>query len=76
MLPTCIISGILLVVTRIGKGSISLAHTGLIPESFAARGKPPEPSNKLPNVNIIIFNYPFLSMLFYPVKFNRVNLTG
>ena len=43
--------------TRIGKGSISLAHTGLIPESFAARGKPPEPSNKLPNVNMIRIPY-------------------
>ena len=43
--------------TRIGNGSISLAHTGLIPESFAARGKPPEPSNKLPNVNMIKIPY-------------------
>lgn len=38
--------------TRIGKGSISLAHTGLIPESFAARGKPPDPSNNDPNVSM------------------------
>ena len=38
-------------VTSIGKASISLAQTGLIPCLDAVRGKPPIPSNKLPMVN-------------------------
>ena len=33
-----------------GKGSISLAHSGVIPCRMAASGKPPMPSNKLPRV--------------------------
>lgn len=53
MSPTWIISGKCSFVTRMGNFSISLAHRGLIPTRCAARGKPPIPSNKLPNVNII-----------------------
>ena len=41
-------------VTSIGNGSISDAHTGVIPFRIAASGKPPMPSNmtfsmQLPN---------------------------
>lgn len=35
-----------------GKASISLAHSGTIPQWTAARGKPPIPSNRLPMVMI------------------------
>ena len=40
----------LLFVTAIGYGSTSLAQSGLIPFIAPARGKPPLPSNRLPNV--------------------------
>ena len=39
-----------LVVTRMGNGSISDAHTGVIPARSPPKGKPPEPSNRLPRV--------------------------
>ena len=35
-------------VTRMGNGSISLAHNGTIPLWMAASGKPPIPSKRLP----------------------------
>ena len=38
-------------VTSIGNGSISDAHTGVIPFRTAASGKPPMPSNRLPIVS-------------------------
>ena len=38
-------------VTSIGNGSISDAHTGVIPFRIAASGKPPMPSNRLPIVS-------------------------
>ena len=47
--PRCFMFGNRFVVTRMGKSSISLAHTGSIPYNAPASGKPPEPSNKLPN---------------------------
>lgn len=52
--PTCFISGNLFFVTDIGKASISLAHTGVIPLRTAASGNPPIPSNNDPRV-IIVF---------------------
>ena len=39
--PTWTISGNCSFVTRMGKGSISLAQTGVIPLRTAARGNPP-----------------------------------
>ena len=33
-----------------GKASISLAHSGTMPQRTAARGKPPIPSKRLPMV--------------------------
>jgi hypothetical protein len=48
--PRWIMLGKRIVVTFMGKGSISLAHTGVIPFLSAARGKPPIPSNRLPRV--------------------------
>ena len=50
--PRCRIPGSRFVVTRMGKGSISEAHTGVIPASRPPRGKPPEPSNRLPSFNL------------------------
>ena len=50
--PTWIISGKCFWVTRMGKGSISLAHTGTIPLRTAAKGKPPMPSNREPMVSM------------------------
>ena len=41
-------------VTAIGKGSISLAHTGRISFMVAASGNPPIPSNRLPNFNSVM----------------------
>ena len=42
-----------------GYGSISLDHKGCTPFNEAARGKPPEPSNKLPIVrNLRLFIFP------------------
>lgn len=37
-------------VTRMGYGSISLAQMGVIPQSVAAKGHVPLPSNRLPSV--------------------------
>ena len=56
--PTWIISGKWYLVTSMGKASISLAHTGVIPLRIAARGKPPIPSKRLPIVSI-----PFLILI-------------
>src|SRR5699024_6866675 len=42
-----------LVVTRIGNGSISEAHIGVMPEIKPPKGKPPEPSNRLPRVSLL-----------------------
>lgn len=50
MSPTWIISGKWCFVTSMGKASISLAHTGVIPFRTAASGKPPIPSKRLPIV--------------------------
>lgn len=36
-----------------GNGSISEAHTGVIPASSPPKGKPPEPSNRLPRVKVL-----------------------
>lgn len=52
-LPRCFIFGNLFCVTRIANGSISLAHTGSTPNSAPARGKPPEPSNRLPSFSVL-----------------------
>lgn len=51
MSPTCTRPGKCSCVTRIGNGSISLAHTGRMPWRAAASKKPPMPSNKLPKVS-------------------------
>lgn len=40
-------------VTRMGNGSISEAHTGVIPQSRPPKGKPPEPSKRLPRVKAV-----------------------
>ena len=37
-----------------GNGSTSDAHTGVIPASIPPRGKPPEPSKRLPRVRLLI----------------------
>ena len=52
MSPTWIMSGKWCFVTSMGKASISLAHTGVIPFRIAASGKPPIPSKRLPMVSI------------------------
>ena len=36
-----------------GNGSISEAHTGVIPQSRPPKGKPPEPSKRLPRVKVV-----------------------
>ena len=46
----CAISGKCLLVMEIGAFSISLAHTGRIPQREAARGKTPIPSKRLPSL--------------------------
>ena len=48
MSPRCFICGKFLVVTAIGNGSISLAHTGIKPFRLPARGQVPAPSKRLP----------------------------
>lgn len=48
--------GVRLVVTRTGKGSISDAHTGVIPEIKPPKGKPAEPSNRLPRVILFMLH--------------------
>ena len=50
MSPSWAISGNRRAVTRRGNGSISLAHTGVIPTRWAAKGNPPMPSKRLPRV--------------------------
>ena len=57
MSPRWRICGSLLVVTLMGKGSISLAHAGLIPSLVAARGNPPEPSKSEPRVSSSILSF-------------------
>ena len=56
--PTWIMSGNRCLVTSMGKASISLAHTGMIPLWTAAKGNPPIPSNKLPRVSVLIWPPP------------------
>ncbi len=58
--PTWIMSGKWCFVTSMGKASISLAHTGVIPFRTAARGKPPMPSKRLPIVSVIPLPSPSL----------------
>lgn len=64
-LPRCFIPGKRCFVTLIGNGSISLAHTGSIPNNAPARGKPPLPSNKLPSFTLfplfVIWSVTFLA---------------
>ena len=57
MLPKCFMSGNRLVVTRIGNGSISEAHRGVIPAIVPARGNPPAPSKSEPNVIIPVSSF-------------------
>lgn len=47
----CFISGNRVLVTSIGKGSISEQLTGVMPTRLAANGNPPEPSNSEQRVN-------------------------
>ena len=54
MSPTWIMPGKRCFVTSMGKASISLAHTGVIPLRTAARGKPPIPSKRPPIVSIFL----------------------
>ena len=61
MSPTWTMWGKRHFVTSMGKASISLAHTGVIPLRTAARGKPPIPSNKLPMVSVTPLPFPSLS---------------
>lgn len=53
--PRCFICGMRLLVTRIGKGSTSDAHKGVIPEIKPPKGNPPEPSKRLPRVIGFLF---------------------
>lgn len=50
--PTWIMSGKCFLVTWIGKASISLAQSGVMPWRTAARGKPPIPSKREPMVSM------------------------
>lgn len=50
MSPSWSILGKWAAVTCMGNGSISLAHSGVIPNRDAASGNPPIPSNRLPRV--------------------------
>lgn len=52
MSPIWIISGNRSFVTLMGNGSISLAQRVVMPFRWAARGKPPIPSKRLPIVII------------------------
>ena len=49
-IPTWIMPGKWCLVASMGKGSISLAHSGTMPLRTAANGKPPIPSKRLPIV--------------------------
>lgn len=60
--PTWSISGNRCLVTWIGKGSISLDHTGRIPFRTADKGKPPIPSNKLPRRSRIPVDFPITEL--------------
>ena len=53
MSPRCFMFGNRIFVTLMGNGSISDAHNVFIPYLLAARGNPPMPSNKLPNVIVL-----------------------
>ena len=57
MSPTCSMSGNRILVTSMGKASISLAHSGTTPQRTAASGKPPMPSNRLPRVIMCFPSY-------------------
>ena len=48
-----------------GNGSISDAHTGMIPASSPPNGKPPEPSNRLPRVNVLFVMGRYLAELVF-----------
>lgn len=65
MSPTCTISGKRIFVTSMGKASISLAHTGMMPLWSAAKGNPPIPSNRLPIVKLFIWPPPERRSLWY-----------
>lgn len=52
-------------VTRIGNGSISEAHTGVIPASSPPKGNPPEPSNRLPRVKGLFVMGRYLAILVF-----------
>ncbi len=52
MSPTWTMSGNRSFVTSMGNFSISLAHRVTMPQRWAARGKPPMPSNRLPRVSM------------------------
>lgn len=68
MSPRCFTFGILMVVLLIGNGSISLAHTGSIPESIPANGKHPDPSKSEPSVSLFsIVSFPGRQYLLHDV---------
>ena len=48
-----------------GNGSISEAHTGVIPASSPPNGKPPEPSNRLPRVKVLFVMGRYLTVLVF-----------
>lgn len=56
--PKCSISGKWRVVMEIGAFSISLAHTGSMPQRTAAKGNTPIPSNRLPSRSAVILSAP------------------
>lgn len=58
MSPTWSMLGKRAFVTAMGKGSISLAHTGSMPAWVAASGKPPIPSKRLPMVIVFTWSPP------------------
>lgn len=72
MSPTWTMLGNWCFVTSIGKASISLAQSGVIPFRTAASGKPPIPSKRLPIVIIV----PFLNYLFTACTTVRVVFTA
>ena len=52
MSPRCSMFGKCFLVMAMAWGTISLAHMDSIPSIWAAKGKPPMPSNRLPSVNV------------------------
>ena len=54
--PKCAISGKWRLVMEIGAFSISLAHTGSMPQRTAASGNTPIPSNRLPSRSAVILS--------------------